>query len=148
MTAVPSYQASRERRLRRETEQKAKVTHVRNELELEIVSDPAEAEYRIKDSVLASNIGKELVANYPGHGWQVECDIRNGVAKLFNVHMSGTIGWMLKLADLRESSYRQDIKRIGGEMLERSGLSRGPFNELEVMAKQRDTSGQARIDLS
>jgi len=145
---TPSYALSRKRSLRREAEHQKNVQGHRAALELEVVSDPEDALHRIKDRQLAHTLGCEFVRQYPGHGWQVEVDIRNGIANVFNMHISGRIGWRLKLGELREATFSRDVMRIGGEMLARSGLSRGKFNEEAVMMVQRDFSGHAKVDLS
>jgi len=118
----------------------------RHQLEHEIAMDPEEKEFKEKDLVLAQSIGYELVHHYPGHGWQVECDIRNGVAKIFNCHMSGQHGYMLHLKNLNLSTFRADIMRVGGTLLESFGLNRGKINENQVIDKQRDRSGSVKAD--
>lgn len=145
---LASYALSVKRRVTREKEAARRASLERFAAELEVATDPEDAIYRHKDLAVAKLIGSELVRQYPGHGWQVVSDIRNGIAKLYNMHISGQIGWMLKLKDLREVTFSRDIQRIGGEMLERSGLSRGRFNELEVLERQRDSIGRSKVDLS
>lgn len=145
---IPSYALSRERRLRREAARKTQVQTEKHQLQLEIVSDPEDAEYRIKDRYWAERIGGELVKRYPGRGWVVEVDIRNGIAKIYNAHVSGKFGWILKLKDIRESSFSADMRKIGGEMLERANLSRGEFIASEVIDLQRNIAGHARFDIS
>ncbi len=151
MTATPSYVLSKSRRLARERLAQVKVEQGRRDkakLVLEIATDPVDAEYRVKDQSVARLIGAELVRRYPGRGWMVEADVRNGIAKIYNGHVSGQFGWILKLKDMREASFSADIAKIGGEMLERSGLSCGKFSESEVINLQRTLTGQARVDLS
>lgn len=118
----------------------------RSNLEREIAMDPEDREYKDKDLILATAIGHELVHHYPGHGWQVECDIRNGVAKIFNCHMSGLQGYLLHLSKLNMPSFRADIMRVGGTLLESFGLDRGKVNENQVIDKQRDHSGSVKAD--
>lgn len=118
----------------------------RRRVELEIAMDPEEREYRDKDRVLAELIGHELVHTYPGHGWQVECDIRNGIAKVFNCHMSGLHGYLMHLKDLSLDTFRDDIMRVGGTLLESFGIGRGHFDQDEIMSIQRDHSGSAKAD--
>ena len=120
--------------------------HNKRQLEREIAMDPEEKIFREKDSVLAQAIGMELVHNYPGHGWQVECDIRNGVAKIFNCHMSGQHGYMLHLKNLNPSTFRADIMRVGGTVLESFGLDRGKAIEHQIIEKQRDHAGSVKAD--
>ena len=107
--------------------------------------NPEDIAFKNRDMELAQLIGHELVSYYPGHGWQVECDIRNGVAKIFNCHMSGLYGYLLHLNKLNLDTFRVDIMRVGGELLESFGLSRGKFDEAEVVGIQRDRTGAAKV---
>ena len=120
--------------------------HNKQQMEREIAMDPEEHEFRKKDAILAQVIGHELVHSYPGHGWQVECDIRNGVAKVFNCHMSGQVGYMIHLKELNISTLRMDMVRIGGTVLETFGLDRGKAIESQIIDKQRDHTGSVKAD--
>ena len=117
-------------------------------IELEIVQDPEEAVYRIKDFEIAKTIGAELCGIYPGHGWIVEADARNGIAKICNRHMGVNAGYMYKLNDIEFSTFKRDMMRIGGDILERYKLSRGRMVEAEVLGVIRDLRGNAKVDLS
>tara|TARA_R110000796_G_scaffold209159_1_gene325508 strand:- start:114 stop:551 length:438 start_codon:yes stop_codon:yes gene_type:complete len=117
-------------------------------IELEIVQDPEEAIYRIKDFEIAKTIGAELCGIYPGHGWIVEADARNGIAKICNRHMGVNAGYMYKLNDIEFSTFKRDMMRIGGDILERYKLSRGRMVESEVLGVIRDLRGNAKVDLS
>jgi hypothetical protein len=145
---MPSYALSRNRRIKREKDARKKIKAEKLSMDLEIVNDPVDAEYRVKDRRIAEWLGHEFVRQYPGRGWQVEVDSRNGLAKIFNMHVTPQYGWMLKLSDVHLGSIAADVARIGGEMLERSKLSRSNFNEVEILDLQRNISGQARVDLS
>lgn len=117
-------------------------------LELEIVTDPEEAEYRIKDFEIAKMIGTALCAKYPGHGWQVESDSRNGIAKIYMSQMSSRAGYIYKLKDITLGVFDRDMMRVGGDILERFGIARGKFTEGSVMGIIRDIRGDAIADLS
>jgi hypothetical protein len=116
-------------------------------LELEIVQDPEEAVYRIKDYEIAKTIGAELCGVYPGHGWVVEADARNGIAKICNKHMGVKAGYIYKLKDINIGTFKRDMMRIGGDILERYKLSRGKMIESEVLGVIRDQRGNAKVDL-
>jgi hypothetical protein len=117
-------------------------------IELEIVQDPQEAVYRIKDFEIAKTIGAELCGIYPGHGWIVEADARNGIAKICNKHMGVNAGYVYKLNDIEFSTFKRDMMRIGGDILERYKLSRGRMIETEVLGVIRDLRGNAKVDLT
>jgi len=144
---VNNYLLSRNKAAEQAQQHKQRVYKQRLAAEMEIVNDPEEAEYRIKDSILAQKIGFELCHAYPGHGWEVEVDIRNGIAKIFNVHLSGLNGYLLHLKKISLSSFKQDIVRIGGELLEAFGVSRGKFDQDEIMNLERDRTGGVKVDL-
>jgi hypothetical protein len=119
-----------------------------NALQLEIVQDPEEAIYRIKDYEIAKTIGAELCGLYPGHGWVIEADARNGVAKICNRHMGYKAGYIYKLKDIDLGTFKRDMMRVGGDILERYGLSRSKMIEMEVLGVKRDLRGNAKVDLT
>jgi hypothetical protein len=144
----PSYALSRERRRNREAAEAKKASSEKAAIELSMAQTPEEAVAAVKDAEIAGMVGNEIVRQYPGHGWQVVSDIQNGIVKIYNAHISGQIGWIWKMDEMNPGTFERDIRRIGGEMLERSGLSRTVFSEDEVMEIQRTINGEARIDLS
>lgn len=117
-------------------------------LEMEIANDPEDAEYRIKDKIWSKKIGLEFVKHYPGHGWEVHVDIRQGIVNVFNRHMSARHGYRIKIKDIHLSSLSQHIKKVGGEILERFRLSREKFDSDLVRQIQFDTRGDHKADLS
>ena len=145
--SVNSYLRSKSKAADQVEQKRLEGLHEKRKVELEIAMDPEEREYKQKDMQLASVIGTELVHHYPGHGWQVECDIRNGVAKIFNCHMSGVYGYMLHIKDINLHTFRADIMRVGGTLLESFGVSRGKFNPDEIMSIQRDHTGSVKADI-
>jgi len=131
-----------------QAEQTLKQTnHNKWQLEREIAMDPEEKKFREKDGILATAIGSELVKHYSGHGWEVECDIRNGIARIFNKYMSNKHGYLLHLKLLNVDTFSADIMRVGGELLETFGVSRGKFDEDEIMNLTRDNQGCVKADL-
>jgi hypothetical protein len=145
---MPSYALSRERRLNREAVAAKKASSERAVIERSMAQTPEEAIAAVKDAEIAGMVGSEFVRQYPGHGWQVVSDIQNGIVKIYNAHISGRIGWIWKMDEINHGTFALDVNRIGGEMLERSGLSRTRFSEEAIMEIQRTISGEARIDLS
>lgn len=143
---VNNYLRTKTKVSEKKVEQRLQAMSERRSLELEIAMDPEDREFKDKDLTLATAIGNELVHHYPGHGWQVECDIRNGVAKIFNCHMSGLQGYLLHLSKIDVANFRADIMRVGGTLLESFGLDRGKVNENQVIDKQRDHSGSVKAD--
>lgn len=125
-----------------------KSSHNKRALEREIAMDPVDREFRAKDEAFGQAIGSELVKHYKGHGWEVEVDIRNGIARIFNKYTSNTHGYLLHLKLLNPSNFSAEIMRVGGDLLERFGVSRGKFDEDEIMGLKRDHKGCVKVDLS
>lgn len=104
--------------------------------------------FKDQDIYWAARLGNEFVKYYPGHGWEVHVDIRQGICNIFNRHMSPLMGYRWKLKNIRIPSISQDVMRIGGEILERFGLSRTTFEADVVREIQHKTHGHAKADLS
>lgn len=119
-------------------------------MQLDIATSMEEVERRKVDYYWAARIGHILAKSYPGHGWQVEVDTANGVANIFNAHMNPIMGYRLKLKEVHLPTLDQQIIRIGGEVLERFGLSRERFDADAVRQKQSDAiaPGRVKADMS
>ena len=147
-TICNDYTLTKRRNDRKEAARKLQIAQEKIQLELEVATDPVEAEYRIKDRILAKKIGLEFIKHYPGHGWEVHSDIQNGIVNIFNRHMSALHGYRIKTQNIRLSTLSRDVKRIGGEILERFGLSRERFDAEHILDIQFRTRGRAKADLS
>ena len=108
----------------------------------------AEAEWKAKDAYWCEKIGNVLVKHYPGHGWEVHVDLRNGIANIFNRHMHAQIGYRLKTSEICLQFLDRDLMLIGGEILERFGLHRDKFDADHILEIQRLSQGRAKVDLS
>lgn len=115
---------------------------------IETFNSIEEAKYKQSDAYWAMRMGRILVKSYPGHGWEVEVDTCQGIAKIFNRHMSPIQGYLLKLKEIELATVDQLIMRIGGEVLERFGLSRERFEADKIREIQEATMGNAKADLS
>jgi len=104
--------------------------------------------FKDQDQYWAMRLGKEFVKCYPGHGWEVVVDIKNGICNIFNRHMSPKAGYRWRLQEMNAPSLTRDVMRIGGEILERFGLSREQFDADAVRIIQAETHGNAKADLS
>jgi len=105
-------------------------------------------EFRKQDEAWALRLGAEFVKHYPGHGWEVHMDIKNGICNIFNRQMSPKAGYRWRLQEINTASISQDVRRIGGEILERFGLSREVFEADKIREIQATTHGNAKVDLS
>ena len=142
-----SYGLGKRAKDRKAAEKKVAGAAAREKMEFDHANSMEEVKYRQQDAYWAQRIGQQLVKQYPGHGWQVESDIGNGIAKIWNVHVSGQFGWILKLADYRESTFVRDMMRIGGEMLRRSGIKNDKMNPEEIVRLQHDSGYSIKVDL-
>lgn len=143
-----SYALSKRRAGKSVETKKLKAAHERQKLELEIVQDPEESKYRIADRHWCEKIGHELVKHYPGHGWEVTFNIKQGIMDVRNRHMHPLAGYRLKLSEFNFSRFSSQMRKIGGEILERFGLSRERFEADKIRQIQHDTKGRAKVDLS
>ncbi|RKZ98530.1 MAG: hypothetical protein DRQ42_08725 [Gammaproteobacteria bacterium] len=116
--------------------------------EIDAIQWRKDQEFRTQDAIWAARIGGELIKAYPGHGWEVVVDIKNGICNIFNRHMSPTVGYRLKLNEICLDTLTRDLVRIGGEILERFGLARDKFEADVIREIQHNTHGQAKADLS
>lgn len=146
--AYNDYLLTRERRINADKKVHAENVHKQQQVIKEIHADPEEAIARERDLGIAQTIGHELSRSYPQRGWIVEADSRNGIANIYLKHMSSTHGYRYKLKDMDIHTFQNDMMKVGGEILERFGLTRGRFQVSEVANAIRDARGNARVDLS
>ncbi len=62
--------------------------------------------------------------------------------------MSPLHGYRLKLSEVNHNTLSRDVVRIGGEILERFGLSREVFDPDAIREIQHKTNGRAQADLT
>lgn len=77
---------------------------------------------------LARRMAEVLHTHYPGHLWGVSADMHAGIAKVFNLRLSGQWGFIIKLGDLLHDVDMKSVIRAGGELLERYKMRRGMFD--------------------
>jgi len=100
------------------------------------------------DLVTAKEMADALFTTYPGHLWAVSCDGKTGMADVRNLGLSGSWGFRMKLKEIYSgSSFRADVIRAGGELLERYQMSRGKFKVDEYSNLQTDFAGRLKVDL-
>lgn len=145
---VPSLALSKRRREKREEATKKRKASERFANEMLVVNDPKEAEFAIIDAQIAKLIGHELCHQYPDRGWEVIANTAQGVANIYNAHVTAKYGYIWRLAEIRESSFVHDINLIGGELLDRAGLTRGKFDPDEVLELQTHINVLTKVDMS
>jgi len=94
----------------------------------------------------AKKMAEALHTHYPYHLWGVEVDSQGGIAKVFNLRLSGRWGFIIKLADLYSDPDMMRVVRAGGELLERYKLKRGMFDADAYNALPTDRAGNFIAD--
>ena len=76
----------------------------------------------ILDQITAANMADTLHKHYPNYRWAVFVSSEQGIAKVYNLDLTGQHAWVLHL-DVMFSATDWDrrIMRAGGEILERYG---------------------------
>lgn len=96
---------------------------------------------RANDLVMAKEMADALHSAYPGHMWAVSVD--KGLADVRNLALSGNWGFRLKLDTIYSgSSFKKDVLRAGGELLERFNVARKRFNLEEYAHMPTDFAGR------
>jgi len=90
---------------------------------LDVVSSEEDMYRKVAADLLCKNIGKMLTRHYPGRRWHVEVNLRGGVAHIRLPDISMRYGITMHLARTVNELNQRTI-HVGGEMLERFGLSR------------------------
>lgn len=75
--------------------------------------------------------------------WAVNVNVKGGVAYVYNLALSGRMGYLLHLDNLMAITGEKEIMRAGGEILERYGLPRNVrlINNDRLAALKRDFAG-------
>jgi hypothetical protein len=89
------------------------------------------------EAALAQHAYHFAVMRYPGHPWETECDIEQGILKISLPILSGaTHKWVIPLRKYasNESTFKKAVWDLCGEMLERYRLPRSGFSETDFHA--------------
>lgn len=94
-----------------------------------LVENQQQADLHANDMVMAKEAADALTTHYPGWLWGVNVDGATGMCDIKNFNLSGSHGYRLKLPDIYSaSSFKKDVLRAGGEILERYNQKRGRFD--------------------
>lgn len=84
---------------------------------------------RAMDYALATEISRILARHYPGYRWAVNADSFRGIVTIENWALSMNNGYTFRLADMTQNeTMEREVKRAGGEFLERFNQSRVKAN--------------------
>jgi hypothetical protein len=76
------------------------------------------------DDTLASQVMSSLTQAYPGHPWHV--DVRDGLIIIKHMRLSGKWGQIKRTSGVYSASdLKKAVVLMGGEFLERAGMTRG-----------------------
>lgn len=94
-----------------------------------IVENQQKADAHANDFLMAKEASDALTAAYPGWLWGVNVDGKTGMCDIQNFNLAGNRGYRLKLHDIYSaSSFKADVLRAGGEILERYNQKVGKFD--------------------
>jgi hypothetical protein len=89
------------------------------------------------DMTMARAIAEVLVKYYPGYDWFVMGESRQGIVAFSIPDLMGpTLKQVIRLAQFSDLTPKL-IRDIGGSLLERMGLRRGPMDRAEYEAAKR-----------
>jgi hypothetical protein len=93
--------------------------------------------------VLAKQMADTLHKHYPDHAWAVHVDLRNGMADVRNLGLSGNWGFRLHIPTIYSASeFDHRVMRAGGELLERYRVRRGALRPDDIAAIPKDFAGR------
>ncbi len=151
-STIESYALTRRRRKRQEAHTKNKNLDkkARNDAEFYGARSMEEVACMVADQQISNMVGVELSRQYPGHGWNVLANTAQGVVTVYNRHLSGQYGWILKVSeiDTDAGAFRKQMMRLGGELLRRFSVNQDTLNETEIIELQRDFAGKTKVDLT
>lgn len=86
----------------------------------------------------AKSAAEVLTTAYPNHSWWVEC--KGGALVIKHFGISGLIGMVRHISslDVSATTFKAEIIRAAGELLERANLRRGAYDGDEVKNFEAD----------
>ncbi len=109
--------------------------------------DDADVKYIAQDTMWGKRIMATLTKHYPGHGWIVEVQHKQGIFDVWNAAISRVYGWRQLIAEVTD--LEKAVMFIGGELLERAGLNRAKLDEDALSDRSRLITGElAEVDRS
>lgn len=99
------------------------------------------------DMLMAKVMAEQLMKHYPGHLWAVQYESSTGMATILNLMLSGKWGYQLRIpAIYSASAFEADVKRAGGEILERFRMARGKFKDDDYAQLNTNFAGHFAFD--
>lgn len=102
-----------------------------------IVLAPDELSATASTVILCKDIADVLERQYPGWMWAVSPDERGGVIDIRSMRCSGQVGYTIHTAKVQEDPQRKRAVEAGGQILERFGFERRPYDPQRYAAAQK-----------
>ena len=105
------------------------------------------------DVTIAMQVHETLSKHYPGHGWGVGVDSKQGLMKIHHgptmLTVDGQKAFVLHMNGFYSASQMDEVVvRAGGEILERNRLRRGAFDEDQWLNLRTDFAGRYKPDMN
>lgn len=112
-----------------------------------IVTSPNDLQCRASTVILVKQCADLLERHYPGWLWAVQPDERGGVINIRSLRLSGLWGYILHTKNIQHDPQLKLVLKAGGEILERFGQKRGPYDYQRWQA-QKNKFGLKDFDIS
>lgn len=106
------------------------------------ILDPKEFKNHSSLVTCAAEGGKALQKHYPGWAWAIQINQFGRMINVYNHALHKGWGYAIRADEIEHGNAYRAFVRAGGEILERFGLPRCPFNMESYMALPRDFTGQ------
>lgn len=115
-----------------------------HQTELRKMEIPKTEQFIYLDQLTAKRVGEKLEQKYPGWLWAVH--VMDGVVSIKSLRVSGLYGYVLHEDQIDNDG--RAVVHAGGEILERFGQKRGPFDYTTWMNTPMDVRGTLDGDKS
>lgn len=110
-----------------------------------LVTEPGELEVSSAMQIICKEIADFLAKTYPGWLWAIHPQEFGGLVNIRNLTLHEVWGYRIKVSALQNDLHNlTEAKRGAGEILERFGVPRGPYNDRARRAlaeRRRDVRG-------
>lgn len=90
----------------------------------------------------ATEIGTALNRKYPGWAWAIQINEKGRMINIFNHALHRDWGYTIRADEIEHGNAYKIAVKGGGEILERFGQPRGPFDMAKYVAMEKDFTGQ------
>lgn len=98
------------------------------------------------DLDIAKRAAEVLMRHYPGYLWAVNADSETGMVDIRCINLSGQYGYRTYMKLVQDDPEMREVKRAGGEILERYRQRRGRLDDDALADEPVDFRGAMRFD--